>query len=43
MTACCDIYTKQINTLCSKNIEFYKDKFNGKYIDHWALVDLWVY
>jgi hypothetical protein len=42
-TACCEIHTKQINTLCRKNVEFLKDKFSGTFIDHWALVDLWVY
>ena len=43
MTACCEIHTKQINTLCRKNVEFFNDKFSGIHIDHWAFVDLWVY
>ena len=32
MTAGCEIHTKQINTLCRKNVEFFKDKFIGKYV-----------
>jgi len=35
VTAACEIQTKQINTLCRKNVEFFKDKFNvtNTYID----------
>jgi len=43
VTACCKIHTKQINTLCCKNVGFLKHKFSGTYIDHWALVDSWLY
>jgi hypothetical protein len=39
VTACCEIHTKPINTLLSKNVEYLKDKFNGTFIDHSALVD----
>jgi len=39
----CEIYAKQIHTLCWKNVEFLKDKFIGTYNDHCALVDSWVY
>jgi hypothetical protein len=43
VTALCEIHTKQINTLCRKNIEYLKDKFSATYIGHWTIVDLWVY
>jgi len=43
VTACCEIHTKQINTLCTKNVEFLKDKFSGTCIEHWALVYSWIY
>ena len=43
VTAGCEIHTKQINTLCRKNVEFLKDKFRVTYIDHWAVVYSWVY
>jgi hypothetical protein len=43
MTACSEIHTKEINTLCRKNVENLKDKLSGTYIDHRALVDSWVY
>ena len=42
-TAGCEIHTKQINTLCRKNVEFLKDKFKFTYIDHLAVVDSWIY
>ena len=38
LTAGCEIHTKQINTLCRKNVEFLKDKFNVIYIDHCTAV-----
>jgi hypothetical protein len=37
VTACCEIHTKQINTLCRKNVEFLKCKFGGTYIDDLGL------
>ena len=43
VTAGCEIHTKQINTLCRKNVEYLKDKFNGTYIAHCALLDSWLY
>jgi hypothetical protein len=43
VTACCEIRIKQINALCRKNVEFFKDKFSATFIDHWDLLDSWVY
>jgi hypothetical protein len=43
VAACCEIHTKQINALWRKNVEFLKDKFSGTFIDHSALLVLWVY
>jgi len=43
VTAGCEIHTKQINTLCRKNVEFFKDKFMVTYIYHWAVVYSRVY
>jgi hypothetical protein len=43
VTACCEIHTKQINTLYRKDVEFLKDKFSGTYIDHRFLVDSCLY
>ena len=43
VTACCEIHSKQIDTLCRKKIEVFKDTFSGTYIDQRALVDSWVY
>jgi len=43
VTAGCKIHTKQINTLCRKNVEFFNDNFSGTYIDHCALLYSWVY
>ena len=43
VTASCEIHTKPINTFCRKNVEFFKYKFMVAYIDHWAVVDSWVY
>jgi adenine deaminase len=42
VTAVCEIHTKQIKTLCRKNVEFLKDTFKVTYIDHCAVVDSWV-
>jgi len=43
VAACCEIHTKRINNLCRKNAGFFKDKFSGTYIDHWALVETLLY
>ena len=43
VTAGGEIHTKQINTLCRKNVEFLKDQFSVTYIDRWAVVYSWVY
>jgi hypothetical protein len=39
VTVGCGIHTKQINSICVKNVEFFNDKPSGTYSYHWALVD----
>ena len=37
MTACSEIHTKHINTLCRQKVELLIVKLGGTYSDHWAL------